>query len=185
MTIKEFEEAVKSGKKYVVLDEYVLDLESFLPYHPGGKFVLQHNIGQDVSKFFHGGYSLEGNMGPRPASGHKHTNQARKIVNKLIIARLDATTEVSSTICMVDNALTTAVNLTTNAFFLKSRDGRTVPNFRRFFPGTKMLGKHFTIRTLTGLKPTRHYTICNVMQPKVYSQLVNMLTARSQSQTPA
>jgi Cytochrome b5-like Heme/Steroid binding domain/Eukaryotic cytochrome b561 len=102
MTIAEFEEAVKAGKKYVVLDEYVLDVEPFLAYHPGGKFVLSHNIGMDVSKFFHGGYSLEGNSGPRPASGYKHSNQARKVVNQLIIARLDASTEVQTTVCFVD-----------------------------------------------------------------------------------
>lgn len=74
MTIHEFEQAVSNGRKYVVLDEHVLDVEPFLSFHPGGRFVLQHNIGQDVSKFFHGGYSLEGNSGPRPASGHKHSN---------------------------------------------------------------------------------------------------------------
>ena len=102
LTIEEFEEAVKNGKKYVVLDELVLDVEPFLTYHPGGRFVLHHNIGQDVSKFFHGGYSLEGNSGPRPAFGYKHSNQARKVVNKLIVARLDADTSVSNTLCTVD-----------------------------------------------------------------------------------
>jgi cytochrome b involved in lipid metabolism len=30
--------------------------------HPGGKFVIEHNIGRDVSKFFYGGYSLDGNL---------------------------------------------------------------------------------------------------------------------------
>lgn len=38
-----------------------------------------------------------------------------------------------------------------------------------------MLGKHFTIRTLTGAKPTRHYTVCNVMAPSVYRELVRLL----------
>jgi len=38
-----------------------------------------------------------------------------------------------------------------------------------------MIGKHFTIRTLTGNKPCRHYTICNVMHPEVYKKLVEML----------
>lgn len=43
-------------------------------------------MGQDVSKFFHGGYALEGNLGPRPSPGIKHSNYARLIVNDLIIA---------------------------------------------------------------------------------------------------
>lgn len=45
MTVSEFEAAVEKGSKYVVLDEFVLDLEGFAAYHPGGKFVINHNIG--------------------------------------------------------------------------------------------------------------------------------------------
>lgn len=42
-----------------MLDNLVLDVTNFFDEHPGGKFSLEHNIGKDVSKFFHGGYSLE------------------------------------------------------------------------------------------------------------------------------
>jgi len=45
MTIEEFESAIASGSKYVILDEFVLNLEGFIEYHPGGKFVIEHNIG--------------------------------------------------------------------------------------------------------------------------------------------
>jgi len=45
-----------------------------------------HNIGRDVSKFFYGGYSLEGNLGRAPARGHAHSTFARKIVSDLAIA---------------------------------------------------------------------------------------------------
>jgi len=38
-----------------------------------------------------------------------------------------------------------------------------------------MLGKHFTVRTIEGDKPTRHYTICNVMNPPIYKELVRLL----------
>lgn len=38
-----------------------------------------------------------------------------------------------------------------------------------------MLGKHFTVSTLTGTKPTRHYTICNAMRPEVYAALLREL----------
>jgi cytochrome b involved in lipid metabolism len=65
----------------VILDEMVLDVSKFISHHPGGMFVLEHNIGQDISKFFFGGYSLDGNLGPKPAGGYKHSNYARKIVN--------------------------------------------------------------------------------------------------------
>lgn len=46
-----------------------------------------------------------------------------------------------------------------------------------------MLGKHFTVSATVDTKPTRHYTICNVMQPQVYSTLVSMLRG-SGTKTP-
>ena len=46
----------------VIFDEYVLNIEKFIDYHPGGSFVLKHNIGRDIGKFFYGGYSLDGNL---------------------------------------------------------------------------------------------------------------------------
>jgi len=45
MTISEFETAISKGSQYVILDELVLNLEGFAQYHPGGKFVIEHNIG--------------------------------------------------------------------------------------------------------------------------------------------
>jgi cytochrome b involved in lipid metabolism len=86
MTQDEFNQLVSSGRKLVVLDELVLDLGSFISRHPGGRFVLKQNIGRDVSKYFYGGYSLEGNLGAAPAQGYRHSNYARIIVNQLAIA---------------------------------------------------------------------------------------------------
>ena len=55
--------------------------------HPGGTFSLYQNIGRDVSKFFHGGYSLE-NKSKVPE--HRHSNDARMIVNDLIIGKFES-----------------------------------------------------------------------------------------------
>ena len=86
MSLRDFDEEIRQGRKLVILDEVVLDVGSFISHHPGGAFVIRHNIGRDISKFFHGGYSLDGNMGGQPAVGYKHSNYARMIVNSLIIA---------------------------------------------------------------------------------------------------
>lgn len=69
----------------MILNEMVLDVSKFIDYHPGGKFVLQVNTGRDISKFFYGGYCLEGNSGGRPAEGYMHSNYAKLIVNDLIV----------------------------------------------------------------------------------------------------
>jgi hypothetical protein len=38
-----------------------------------------------------------------------------------------------------------------------------------------MLGKHFRVSPLDNPKLSRHYTICNVMQPKIYAAYLNAL----------
>ena len=87
MTSEEFDYKVKNGAKLVILDGYVLDIASFINDHPGGRFSLNHNIGRDVSKFFHGGYSLENISTPMPH--HTHSVNAKRVVNNLIIGLIE------------------------------------------------------------------------------------------------
>ena len=70
----------------MIIDDFVLDITRFLYEHPGGTFSLKQNIGRDVSKFFHGGYSLENKI---KVQEHRHSNDARKVVNDLIIGKLE------------------------------------------------------------------------------------------------
>ncbi len=67
------------------MDELVLDVSRYKFEHPGGKFLLEHCIGTDISKFFYGGYSLE----PKSVSPHRHSNLSRSIINSLVVARLN------------------------------------------------------------------------------------------------
>lgn len=69
----------------MILDDLVLDVSKFKTEHPGGRFLLEHNIGRDISKFFYGGYTLEQGVGLKPVT---HSNVARTIVNHIIVGRL-------------------------------------------------------------------------------------------------
>ena len=88
MNEEDFDLLILRGKKLFILDDMVLELTDFIPTHPGGAFLLQHNVGRDISKFFYGGYQLDGNGG-KPGSNstaYAHSNFARKIANKYAIA---------------------------------------------------------------------------------------------------
>jgi stearoyl-CoA desaturase (delta-9 desaturase) len=80
MSREEFAQELKRGRKLVLLDDLVLDITEFVSEHPGGKFVMNHNVGRDISKFFFGGYCLEDNDKPNNR-GHNHSVYARMIVN--------------------------------------------------------------------------------------------------------
>lgn len=74
----------------VLLDEMVLDVTKFMDNHPGGKFSIEHNLGRDISKFFHGGYSLENQSSVEP---HTHSRDAKKALLSLIIATIEGETK--------------------------------------------------------------------------------------------
>lgn len=181
MSAQEFTSAIDNGRKYVILDDLVLDVEKFIDQHPGGRFVLQHNIGRDVSKFFYGGYSLEDNMGPKPAKGYAHSAIARMIVNDLAIARYKPDETVASTVCRVREDLSVEVNPRTKVIVLENIDeGVKVPNFKTFYKDLEFLTKHFLIRSLDGSNSVaRHYTICNAMRPDIYDAYVRGLKPES------
>ena len=87
MSREDFDHRIAKGEKLVLLDDLVLNVEAFAKEHPGGKFLITHNIGRDISKFYYGGYSLEDNLGANPAKGYIHSNFAHLIVKDLTIAR--------------------------------------------------------------------------------------------------
>lgn len=60
----------------------------YMDNHPGGKFLLEHNIGRDISKFFYGGYGLDGNLIQNGTLKNTHSNMARLQIETLIVARL-------------------------------------------------------------------------------------------------
>jgi cytochrome b involved in lipid metabolism len=66
----------------------VLEVSRYLDEHPGGKFLLEHTIGRDVSKFFYGGYALDGNNTRKGSKRKNHSNVARSVVEQLAIAKL-------------------------------------------------------------------------------------------------
>ena len=89
MTPDEFYLKVREEKQMlVILDELVLDVTEYMENHPGGKFLLEHNKGRDVSKYFYGGYAMDGNLVYKGAKAHTHSNIARAIVESLTVARL-------------------------------------------------------------------------------------------------
>ena len=81
MTRDEFEMEVKNGSNLVILDNLVLDVTDFIKEHPGGRFALRHNIGRDISKFYFGGYMIDGNFEKGGSKGHIHSSYADLIVN--------------------------------------------------------------------------------------------------------
>ena len=127
--------------------------------------MLQHNVGRDVSKFFYGGYSLEDNMGDKPAQGYFHSTFAKIIVCDLAIARFDIHA-VQSRECIIKEELCSKVNSTTKTIVFESIADEKVHNWKKNYADIDSIGRHFRVRNMTDTDRDgvwRHYTICNSM----------------------
>ena len=70
---------------------------------------------------------------------------------------------------------TAKVNSTTSAFFLETVENSVKEGFKRYYPGTETLTKHFRVSSVQDPKIFRHYTTCNAMNPPVYQEYLRAL----------
>ena len=80
-----FNNMVKTGRKLVLFNNYIVDVESFMDEHPGTRFVINQNIGREIGKYFYGAYSMEEDVLP-----HVHSSYAANLIKRLTIGKLEA-----------------------------------------------------------------------------------------------
>ena len=49
MSRNEIGALIANGRKIVILNQYVLKVDAWLPYHPGGDKALLHMVGKDAT----------------------------------------------------------------------------------------------------------------------------------------
>lgn len=155
-------------RNIVLIDNLVLDIKDFLKFHPGGRFVLEKNIGRDISKFFYGGYSLVNSKKQKP---HKHSQKALKLAKSMVIGFIEGEKDIGEPIA------TTVfhrnhVNKHDFSFLFKTLDGLAVENFKKFYDDIGMIGKHYLVSSSRIPDKPRHYTICNTFIPEFYEAIM-------------
>jgi hypothetical protein len=135
--------------------------------HPGGVFVMNHNIGRDISKFFHGGYTLINSRGTTP---YTHSNIARRICNGLAVAHLGETTSTfKASLVSVD-----MINKTSATVSMSLPE--SVKGVSLFYSDLSMIGKHYLLQSVGNHNIKRHYTISNCMHKEAYQEYVRLLS---------
>lgn len=46
---REVEALIAEGRSLIIVDQHVLKVDAWLPYHPGGDKAIQHMIGRDAT----------------------------------------------------------------------------------------------------------------------------------------
>ena len=172
MTIEEFHDWVKAGKKLVTIDNLVLDYGSFHMVHPGGKFALQRTVGRDISKYFYGGFHILSEKGSQPP--HLHSLKAFGIAKRMVVARIkgqDETCEV--TVARIAKKIKNNAN--TFTFCFETINRKPDIKFSRFFENHQALGCHYLISASSDPHILRQYTVCNTMVPEFYMELFKFM----------
>jgi hypothetical protein len=182
MTLDEFENYThREGARLVILDDLVLDVSGFAQNHPGGRFVIDNLIGQDISKFFHGGYNLEPSNG---SPNHVHTSYARKIVNDLVVARLDTASRKNK--YPIRSYVSACASDEVKSFQFQRIFGKGVKYHKEIIQendyNLSNIGRHYLVHQIRidhlsdpRISERRHYSVANCMQAKVYADLCNAL----------
>lgn len=78
-----FNAMLRSGRKLVLFNNHIVDVESFMDEHPGTKFLISENIGCEIGKYFYGAYTIDNDMKP-----HTHSSYAAELIEKMTIGKL-------------------------------------------------------------------------------------------------
>ena len=49
MSRVEIESMIAKGRKIIIVDQHVLKVDAWLPYHPGGAKAILHMVGKDAT----------------------------------------------------------------------------------------------------------------------------------------
>ena len=106
--------------------------------------MLEKSNGKDISKYFHGGYSLEPLQG---APNHSHSNYARTIVNSLIVARYVSNKE--SVVSTIESATSRSQHESVKTFKLtvasrEEQDAKLL--IHNFYPDFETMGRHYLVQ---------------------------------------
>ena len=169
ITLKYFKELIKEGRMLVLLDDLIIDIKNYIPNHPGGKKVLLGNIGRDISKFFYGGYQYE-NLN-QVDDTHTHSSDAKALALELVIGVLEKSFP-SETKVKLKN-ISEKVGMLTKTFTFESESKRE--GLQTYYSDLSMMGKHFLVYHPQKKNIKRHYTICNSLEPEMYSYYLRLI----------
>ncbi len=49
MSRRDVEGLISEGRNIIIVDQYVLKVDGWLPYHPGGDKAIKHMVGRDAT----------------------------------------------------------------------------------------------------------------------------------------
>ena len=188
ISYEKYMEFIRNGRKLVLFNNFIIDVENFMSEHPGSRFVIEQNIGNDIGQFFYGAYSVEQEVAP-----HIHSNFAAMIMKKLAVGKLiiappkpityinDISNQYVQTIVGGDVEFTVQNNHAITSSISRITFHSMNCNIDKTYPNLKFAGKSFSVTSLQNFV-SRYYTICNCMGSLLYDEYLKVMNAALSNQ---
>ena len=145
------------------MNELVLDMGDYIGYHPGGRFVLEKNVGRDISKFYCGSYSILEDLS---IVLHTHGRQADWQVYQMIIGTVEGQKKGAATVAVYKERQLNE-NSHTATFHLHAFDETKKDQYKRFHNSLNHVGQYYIINAKADPYKKRQYTVCNMLIPEI------------------
>lgn len=186
ITLAEFEQLIKEGKKYCLMDQYVIDVCWYRWEHPGSTYAIDNCIGKEIGKYIYGSYSQEDWVNP-----WKHSWVAGAIIRSLVVAKIkdkinDGLIQptinadpVNSPGQMFDSGanvytITKKSEIMKDIYRFQLSNGKT--KFVSYYPNLNQSGRGYVVNSRQN-NISRYYTICNCMNEKYYDYYMEAFNA--------
>ncbi|CDW77376.1 UNKNOWN [Stylonychia lemnae] len=177
ISLYQFNQLVSLGRQLVILDDKIIDVESFLDNHPGGKNVLKWNVGRDISKFFYGSFQFT-NMNNLEQK-NTHSSLGWQLANQMAIGRLENNYSEEYPVELIYTSQQIAKN--TKTFVFQGKELK--PGLQNYYSNIGYFGKHFLVFNKKKPDQKRLYYICNCLTPKIYEQYIRLIRSYLESQS--
>ena len=175
-TYEDVDKMIKKGKKIVIFQNQVIDVEHWINEHIGGAEVLKEVIGKEISRYFIGGFIAKGKTKP-----HFHTHEAFQKIQDFTIGTISTTVnlfyDIKNKVIDTDSlewTLIKKVPITKvhNRYHFACQGVKV----KAILPGVENAGKYFTL-TNVSTQEKRNYGLFFTATDKLLSKYQKLLKA--------
>ncbi|CDW87608.1 cytochrome b5-like heme steroid binding domain containing protein [Stylonychia lemnae] len=169
ISLYQFNQLVAHGRQFVILDDKVIDVETFFDNHPGGRSLLKLNIGRDITKFFYGAYEFKNinNVDIKNC----HSSLGYQLATQMTVGRLENNYNQEYLVQLIYSSQLLGKH--TKTFVFQGQELRS--GMQKYYSNIGMIGRHFTLCSSKQRTLKRQYYICNCLMPKIYEQYMQLI----------
>ncbi len=164
----------RKNKKFVIYENYLLDVGTYIETHPGGKNLLSDNLYGDVGRYLTGNQAYSNNFHAHDHNYATYVYALKKLAYSEIVNDNNIVQTHNCNNHFLDASFQIANKREISQNIFEYRFTTNELSFSRFLTGHTWIGKHFSV-TSKVLNKTRYYTTCLALDDKLKDKHMSLL----------